>query len=264
VLCARGFEARSFVAMRCAEPFSDAAVGQVRAWSPDRVVLLPLYPQFSTTTTHSSIADWHRAAQIAGLNTASTTVCCFPTDEGFVAALAELIHRTFTRRMPDVDYRLLLSAHGLPKRTIAKGDPYRWQVERTAVAIVDRLGMKALDWRVCFQSRVGPLKWIGPSTDAEIRAAGAEGKGVVVAPIAFVSEHAETLVELDMDYSRLAKEAGAVDYLRVPAVGTHAKFIEGLGDLVVKALDAKSAALCGSPPVCADEFRFCGCRENGP
>ncbi len=123
-----------------------------------------------------------------------------------------------------MNYRLLLSAHGLPKRTIAKGDPYQWQVERSAAAIVDALGIEDLDWTVCYQSRVGPLEWIGPATDAEIRRAGADGKGVIVAPIAFVSEHSETLVELDIDYAHLAKARRCADYLRVPAVGTHPRF----------------------------------------
>jgi ferrochelatase len=261
VLAARGFEARSFVAMRCAEPFSSDVARAVKAWGAERIVLVPLYPQFSTTTTGSSIADWLGAATKAGLNGAPAIVCCFPTDVGFVGAHAELIHQTLTRRRLDVDYRLLLSAHGLPKRTIAKGDPYRWQVEQTAAAIVDRLGIKDLDWQICFQSRVGPLEWIGPSTDNEIRRAGAQGRGVIVVPIAFVSEHSETLVELDLDYAKLAKESGVPDYLRVPALGTHAKFIKGLGDIVVRALE-KGGVVCGSDRACPDAFRFCGQREG--
>jgi ferrochelatase len=261
VLRARGFEARSFVAMRCAEPFSSSVARAVKAWGAGRVVLVPLYPQFSTTTTRSSIADWLGAARKAGLNDAPAIVCCFPAGLGFVEAHADLIHQTLTRRRPDVDYRLLLSAHGLPKRTIAKGDPYRWQVEQTAAAIVDRLGTKDLDWQICFQSRVGPLEWIGPSTDNEIRRAGAQSRGVIVVPIAFVSEHSETLVELDMDYAKLAKESGVPDYLRVPALGTHAKFIEGLGDIVVRALE-RGGVVCGSDCGCPDAFRFCGQREG--
>jgi ferrochelatase len=158
-----------------------------------------------------------------------------------------------------VDYRLLLSAHGLPKHTIGKGDPYRWQVERTAAALVERLGIKGLDWQTCFQSRVGPLKWIEPFTDAEIQRAGAEGKGVVVVPIAFVSEHSETLVELDMDYARLAGEAGVPDYLRVPSVGTHPKFIEGLVNLVGRAAESDSDVLCGGA-VCPAAYKYCGSR----
>src|SRR5690242_16691154 len=99
-----------------------------------------------------------------------------------------------TARKPGVDSGVVLSAHGLTTRTISKGDPYEWQVEKTARAIVDALGIPHLDWAVCYQSRGGPLEWIGPPTDAEIRRAGVEGKGVIIAPIAFVSEHSETLV----------------------------------------------------------------------
>ena len=261
-LANRGFEARTFVAMRCAEPFSDGAARAIRDWGPERIVLLPLYPQFSTTTTSSSVTDWIRAANEAGLASPTTRVCCFPEESGFVAALAELTHQTLTRARQDVDYRLLLSAHGLPKRTIGKGDPYRWQVERTAAALVERLGIKGLDWQTCFQSRVGPLKWIEPFTDAEIQRAGAEGKGVVVVPIAFVSEHSETLVELDMDYARLAGEAGVPDYLRVPSVGTHPKFIEGLADLVGRAAKSDSIVLCGGA-VCPVAYKYCGSRGKG-
>ncbi len=157
-----------------------------------------------------------------------------------------------------MDYRLLLSAHGLPKRVIDKGDPYRWQVEKTAAAIVDRLGIADLDWNVCYQSRVGPLEWIGPATDAEIRRAGAERKGVIVAPIAFVSEHSETLVELDMEYGKLARESGVVDYLRVPTVSTRPEFIATLADLVERAIASNSVVTCGEGRICPRELSRCG------
>jgi ferrochelatase len=157
-----------------------------------------------------------------------------------------------------VDYRLLLSAHGLPKRTVSKGDPYQWQVEKTAETIVDRLGIPGLDWQLCYQSRVGPLEWIGPGTDAEIRRAGREGKGLVIAPIAFVSEHSETLVELDIEYANLARRCGVPDYLRVPAVGTAALFITGLADLVVQAIRSKSVVTCGAGRICPTRLVQCG------
>jgi ferrochelatase len=118
---------------------------------------------------------------------------------------------------------------------VAAGDPYQWQVERTAAAIVEALGGAPagnFDWLVCYQSRVGPLEWIGPYTDAEIERAGREGVPIVVAPIAFVSEHSETLVELDIEYRRLAEQVGVPMYVRVPTVGTSQAFIEGLADLV--------------------------------
>ena len=257
VLATRGIEARSFIAMRCWKPFSDEAAQAIKSWGADSIVLLPLYPQFSTTTTGSSLADWERAARAVGLSAPTSTVCCYPDEEGFIAAEAELIHDTLTRAKSGVDYRLLLSAHGLPKRIIAKGDPYQWQVGRTAATLVDRLGIKDLDWRICYQSRVGPLDWIGPATDSEVRRAGAEGKGIVVAPIAFVSEHSETLVELDMDYAELARASGVPDYLRVPAVGVHPLFIAALADMVSGA-QTGMASNAGTR-LCPDKFGKCAC-----
>lgn len=237
-LSGAGHEARCFVSMRCWIPFSDDAAVRVKAWNPDKIVLLPLYPQFSTTTTKSSLDDWGRAARKIGLPQDTTRICCYPGDEGFIEAEVKLVVEALAKRKIGVDYRLLLSAHGLPKRTISAGDPYQWQVEKTANAIVERLGISNFDWSVCYQSRVGPLEWIGPATDAEIRRAGANGKGVIIAPIAFVSEHSETLVELDIEYAHLANGAGVPDYIRVPTVGTQEKFIESLARLVTEAAHA--------------------------
>jgi ferrochelatase len=244
--------------MRAWKPFSAEAARAVKAWNPERIVLLPLYPQFSTTTSASSLDDWYETAKYEGLSTPQSRICCYPWDAGFVDAVAKRIGEAFAKKKPGVDYRLLLSAHGLPKRMIAKGDPYRWQVEKTAAAIVDRLGIKNLDWSVCYQSRVGPLEWIGPATDAEIRRAGRDGKGAVVAPIAFVSEHSETLVELDMDYAKLARESGVTDYLRVPTVGTHPDFIAGLARLVLRAATGESPATCGAGRICPSDRSACG------
>jgi ferrochelatase len=257
-LQANGFDARAFVAMRCWRPFSDDVAKAVKAWAPERIVLLPLYPQHSTTTAQSSLREWNRAAQAASLSAPTNRVCCYPWDSGFVGAAAALIREAFARTRADVAYRLLLSAHGLPRRTVAKGDPYRWQVEQTAEAIVAELGIAGLDWTVCYQSRVGPLKWIGPATDAEIRRAGADKKGVVVVPIAFVSEHSETLVELDIEYGHLAREAGVPDYIRVPTVGHHAAFIEGLGRLVSAAALGQTPVTCGEGRICPRTFAYCG------
>ena len=239
-LASRGRNIRIFVAMRCWRPLIAQAITEVRSWSPEKIVLVPLYPQYSTTTTASSFAEWDRLARTNGLSERTIRVCCYPRAEGFIAAMTELIHDVLTRRRPAVDYRLLFSAHGLPERTIAAGDPYRWQVEQTAQALVQRLGIKAPDWRLTFQSRVGPLTWIGPATDQEIRIAGREAKGVIVAPIAFVSEHSETLVELDMEYASLARQSGVPDYLRVPTVSAHPRFISALADLVEQALERDS------------------------
>jgi ferrochelatase len=256
VLAAQGHEARAFIAMRYWKPFSDEAARDVQAWNPDRIVLLPLYPQFSTTTTDSSLKDWSQAAKSKGLTQPTSQICCYPTDGGFIAAQASLISAAMGKRRRGVDYRLLLSAHGLPKSIVDAGDPYQWQVEKTAAAIVERLEV-SVDWAVGYQSRVGRLEWIGPSTDAEIHRAGAEGKGLIVAPIAFVSEHSETLVELDIEYGHLARKSGVMDYIRVPAVGTQPSFIEGLARLVLGAAQSGGTVNGCGARICPAQLTRC-------
>jgi len=254
-LAARGIAAKSFIAMRYWHPFAAETARAVAALAPERVVLLPLYPQYSTTTTASSLAEWRKAA--AGLNAETRAVCCYPAERGFVAALAALIRPHLQRREGQAP-RLLFSAHGLPKKVIARGDPYQWQVERTAAAVAASLGAAASDWVVCYQSRVGPLEWIGPATDAEIRRAGRDGVPLVVAPIAFVSEHSETLVELDIEYRHLAEQAGVPSYVRVPTVSAHAAFIGGLAAQVEAALIRPAAiAPDGGTRLCPAEFGRC-------
>jgi protoporphyrin/coproporphyrin ferrochelatase len=244
---ALGDQHRCFVAMRYWHPTSSEAACAVAEWGPDEIVSLPLYPQFSTTTTASSLADWRRAAVQQGLNRPSRSVCCYPAESGFVDAVAELIRPELAAasnhgKAP----RLLLTAHGLPKRIVQAGDPYPSQVEMTARAVVEKLAQPGLDWQVCYQSRVGPLEWIGPATDAEIRRAGSEGVPLVVAPISFVSEHSETLVELDIDYRHLAESSGVPAYHRVATVGTATGFIAALADLVRGAGSTSGLAACSA------------------
>jgi len=258
-----GLEAKAFIAMRCWHPFSDGAALGVKAFAPDCIVLLPLYPQFSTTTTASSLKDWDRAARKAGLNIPTARICCYPDEPGFIAAMAAHIRKTAQDLQPGLNYRLLLSAHGLPKRTIARGDPYQWQVEKSAAAIFAALDMPQLESVVCYQSRVGPLEWIGPATDAEIRRAGADDKGVIVAPIAFVSEHSETLVELDIEYARLAHEAGVKDYRRAPTAGAEPAFIGGLANLVRQAIARGTNTISSAQGrICPEKFCRCAMEKN--
>ena len=256
-LTAPGIEARAFVAMRCWHPFSDGTALAVKKFNPDHIVALPLYPQYSTTTSGSSLKDWDRAAKKAGLAQPLSRVCCYPDEPGFIAAAAAKIRATMADLKPGLSYRLLLSAHGLPKKVVAAGDPYQWQVERTAKALVAALDIPELDWTICYQSRVGPLKWLEPATDAQIRKAGAQGKGVIVAPIAFVSEHSETLVELDIEYGKLAREAGVPDYRRAATVGADPAFIAGLTGLVRRAMDSTGTINSGDGRLCPKEFCRC-------
>ena len=223
-------EWRGYVCMRYWHPMTERVVQSVKRFAPDRIVLLPLYPQFSTTTTASSFAAWKKAA---GFATPTVEIESYPTEPGFIRASLELVKQGLAEAGAGPK-RVLFSAHGLPEKVIKRGDPYQHQVEQTAKAIAEALGLT--DWSVCYQSRVGPLKWIGPSTEHEIRRAGADKAKIVLYPLSFVSEHSETLVELDIDYRQLASEAGVPAYIRVPTVGTHPLFIRGLARLVRDAL----------------------------
>jgi protoporphyrin/coproporphyrin ferrochelatase len=236
---------RCFVAMRYWHPMSAETAREVAEWGPDKIVCLPLYPQFSTTTTASSLAAWRVVAAHCGVDRPIDAICCYPCEQGFVEALAGLIGPVLDlassyERPP----RLLLTAHGLPERIVRAGDPYRDQVELTAAAVIAALDRPGVDWRVCYQSRVGPLKWIGPATDEEIRRAGRDGVPLVVAPISFVSEHSETLVELDLDYRHLAEAVGVPAYHRVPTVGVEPSFIQALAALVRRTRTSNRVGLC--------------------
>ena len=246
------------VAMRYWHPMSDAAAQRVAAFGPDRIVLLPLYPQFSTTTVASSLAAWRSAAGAAGLVASTHAVCCYPRADGLIEAHAALIEPLLAAAAEAGRPRILFSAHGLPKRVVARGDPYQWQVEETARRIVTRLGRDDLDWTVCYQSKVGPLAWLEPSTVDELDRAGRDRVPVVVVPIAFVSEHSETLVELDVTYRAHAERAGVPAYHRVPALGTHPAFIAALAALVRGALGGEAHLGSGEGGrICAAAHRGC-------
>jgi ferrochelatase len=232
-------QVRVEIVMRYWHPFSDKVAAELAEWEPDRVVLLPLYPQFSTTTSASSLADWKRAAAKAGLTADTREILSYPRDTGWVMAQADLLRTALGEIGEAAKFRILFSAHGLPKKIVEAGDPYPKQVEAGAKAIIASLGRSDLDWRICYQSRVGPLEWIGPSTESEIRRAGNDGKGLVVVPIAFVSEHSETLVELDIEYAELAHRNKVPFYKRVATVGNHPLFIAGLTRMIGKALQGE-------------------------
>ena len=242
---------RVFVSMRYWHPRAHETIAHVKDWGADEIVLLPLYPQYSTTTTQSSMLEWTKEAHKQGLEARRHVVCCYPEEHGFLRAHAEGIEERlsglFARGIGMEDLTILFSAHGLPERVIRSGDPYQQQVERTCAGVMRELrmpqGSVRADWRVCYQSRVGPMAWIGPSIDEALAQAGAQGRGVVIVPIAFVSEHSETLVELDVEYRAFAGKVGVKFYERVPALGVRDSFITALGDLVVRSL-ASPSPLC--------------------
>jgi protoporphyrin/coproporphyrin ferrochelatase len=250
---------KCFIAMRYWHPMTAETVAAVRDWQPDEVLLLPLYPQWSTTTTGSSFKLWFEMARAFGLSAPTKQICCYPQDNGFVTAYADLIRNRYDLAAGHGAPRVLFSAHGLPKKIVSGGDPYQWQCERSAEAIVAKLAIDGLDWVNCYQSRVGPMEWIGPSTDDEIRRAGKDGVPVVVVPMAFVSEHSETLVELGIEYRHLAAEVGVPYYDPVPTVSTSPAFIDGLAALARSLrLSPKTCRSGRGGRICPAQFGGCG------
>ena len=232
------FDAKCFIAMRYWHPLTEETVASVRDWKPDAVVLLPLYPQYSTTTTGSSLTAWREAAARLGLVAETTAICCYPADAAYVAAIATLLRQAWqasrAQLAPGVGLRVLFSAHGLPEAIVRSGDPYQWQIEQTVAQVLMDWG-EAPDWVICYQSRATPQRWIEPSTEAEIERAAHDGAAVLVVPIAFVSDHSETLVELDIDYRRLAERLGVPGYFRAAVPNADSAFIAALAGLVRRA-----------------------------
>lgn len=230
--CDQAGEVKVFVAMRYWHPRAKDVVAEVKSWAPDEVILLPLYPQYSTTTSGSSIDEWKREATAQKLIVATRSVCCYPVLPGFIEAERALLKETLDSCPDDKPVRVLFSAHGLPQSIVDGGDPYQSQIEHSVAAIVEALGQPDLEYRICYQSRVTRRAWLGPMTEDEIVEAGRDGVGIVIVPVAFVSEHSETLVELDIEYRELAEKAGVPFFKRVPTPGIHKAFIEGLRDIV--------------------------------
>lgn len=232
--------AKCFIAMRYWHPFSDAAVRAVQAWQPDHILLLPLYPQYSTTTTGSSLTAWREAAARAGLAVSTTGLCCYFADDRYVQSISGRLRNEYAaarvKLPPGVNLRVLFSAHGLPETIIRRGDPYQFQIEQTAQAVMRAWGAPDIDWTICYQSRATPQKWLDPSTEVEIERAAHDRVAVLVVPIAFVSEHSETLVELDVEYRELAQRLGVAGYFRLPTPTADPDFIAALAHLVQAAL----------------------------
>lgn len=226
-----GSDYKTFIAMRYWHPMTEEAISDLMSWKPDRIVLLPLYPQYSTTTTGSSFTLWKKLAVQQNISIHTDEICCFPDHSGLITAIADLTATALGAVPSSLKARVLFSAHGLPEKIVARGDPYPDQVGRTAAAVAGALGLAATDWILCYQSRVGPLKWIGPSIDDELERAAQDGVATVVVPIAFVSEHSETLVELDIEYRHRAEALGIPFYVRAPTAGCHPAFIAALADL---------------------------------
>jgi len=232
-------DAKCFVAMRFWHPFSTETARAAKEFAPDRVLLLPLYPQYSTASTGSSLTAWRESAATVGLVAPTTSLCCYHADPAYVTAIAERVRAAYAEALAKLDgatpLRVLFSAHGLPQAIVAAGDPYQYQIGRTVAAVLRAWG-EPVDSSICYQSRATPRPWLTPSTETEIERAAHDGVAVLVVPIAFVSEHSETLVELDVEYRALADRLGVPGYFRVPAQNDDPAFIAALAGLARRAL----------------------------
>ena len=248
---------KCFVVMRCWHPRAENVIKEVINFNPEEVILMPLYPQYSAATSGSSIREWNEICKKNSFEVKTSTICCYPTDQNFVQAHKDEIMKKIANLN---SFKLIFSAHGLPEKNIKKGDPYQWQVEQSVEKIVNSLNIKDLDWILSYQSRVGPLKWIGPSTEDIIVENSKLGKHIVLVPIAFVSEHSETLVELDIEYKELADKNGCKNYSRVPALGTNENYIKAMSNLIINKQDYNFNGKLFPPKVkCPNQFKKCPC-----
>ena len=234
--------ARVFIGMRYWHPITDEAIDQVVQAGIRRVVLLPLYPHFSKTTTGSSVNEWHRILARRGIATLQTDVieeyCEHPL---YIRALVRNINIAL-RRVPGAhrgNVTLVFSAHGTPVKLVKAGDPYQQQIVRTYNAVLAE-GNWGLPHRLCYQSKVGPERWLEPSLDDTIRQLAAEkATHVIVIPIAFVSDHSETLWEINIEAKEEAKHLGIRYYDMSPALNTNPLYIEALTSLVLQKVNGK-------------------------
>ena len=246
---------KCFVVMRCWHPRASNVIKKVKEYNPEEIILLPLYPQYSAATSGSSINEWKDLCKKENYNVKTKTICCYPTENNFITSHISLIKKTL-KTLENNNFKLIFSAHGLPESKIEKGDPYQWHVEETVKEIMLKLKNGNLDYVISYQSRVGPMKWIGPSTDVEIVKYSKEKKGIIIVPVAFVSEHSETLVELDIEYKKLAEKNGCSFYKRVPALGIEENFIKGLAELVLR---KNTRGNFVSSVMCPNKYVKCPC-----
>ncbi|MCH8328506.1 MAG: ferrochelatase, partial [Candidatus Marinimicrobia bacterium] len=216
------------LAMRYSPPTIEAVQAELLRPPADweQVIVLPLFPQFSVATTGSCHQEWQRN-MAPGMGT--ILIGGFHNHPAYIAAVTGTVKQALRKKPGGEACHILFSAHGLPESYIRKGDPYQAHIEETVRAVMEELPN---DHSLAYQSKVGPVKWIGPAMEDAIAALGAAGqRRLVVVPIAFVSEHVETLHELDILMAGYAADAGITDYRRAPTVGTDRQFIAALADI---------------------------------
>lgn len=233
-LTAQGLDAHCFVAMRYWHPFTYEAVEQLHAAQCDEVVLLPLYPQYSSTTTGSSLNEWQRHFR---RDIPVHTVDCFYRHPIYLDAMVEKVNEALSRFSFPERAAIVFSAHGVPVSVIAKGDPYQAQIEETVRLLMQCGGWMNRHW-LCYQSKVGASKWLQPSLHQTLRdLAASKVREICIAPVAFVSDHVETLGEIDHEAREEAQRLGFTQFVMSAGLNDSPKFISALGQLVIQALD---------------------------
>jgi protoporphyrin/coproporphyrin ferrochelatase len=236
------FDARVVVAMRYWHPFTAEAIHALAAHAPQHVVLLPLYPQYSGTTTGSSLNEWNRRFVPNGWNPRVEAIQEFHEHDAYIEVLAKAIDESLSAFENPSDVDMVFSAHSVPIAAIAAGDPYQRQIERTVELAWNR-GRWPGRRHLCYQSKVGASKWLQPTMHAVIKQLAAEGRRhLLVIPISFVSDHVETLHEIDIEHRALAASLGIDDYRMMPGLNDSPGFIAVLAGLVRNCLEPRYAA----------------------
>lgn len=246
----QNIDATTYVAMRYWHPFTESAVADIKADAIEEVVVLPLYPQFSISTSGSSFRELQRLRQ-ADPQFSQLPIRCISSwydHPGYIQAMVGLITQSMAKADDPAKAHVFFSAHGVPQSYVDEaGDPYQREIEACTRLIMAELHRQlgfSNAYTLAYQSRVGPVEWLKPYTEDALRELGENGvKDLVVVPISFVSEHIETLEEIDLEYAEIAHEAGIANFLRVPALNTDSTFIHGLADLVSQALEGPEVNL---------------------
>ncbi len=236
-----GLDAQVYIAMRYWRPFTDDALDAIERDGIDRVILLPLYPQYSKATTLSSMKVWESQVKSRELKFSYTLIESYFDFPPYVDALVERIDQC-VERFPEerrAGANILFTAHGTPMKLVRQGDPYSHHILKTVEAIMERGGYEQPN-HLCYQSKVGPLKWLEPSTPDTIKRLAGEGvKDMLLVPVAFASDHLETLFELGIEYRHVAMEAGVEQYEITEGLNDSAKFIDALAQLVVRVVNGE-------------------------
>jgi protoporphyrin/coproporphyrin ferrochelatase len=241
-----GQEANIYVGMRYWHPYTEEAIAQLTQDNIERLVILPLYPQFSISTSGSSFRLleklWQEDPKLQRIE--YTVIPSWYKQPGYLQAMAELVAQELDQFANPDEVHIFFSAHGVPKSYVEEaGDPYQQEIEECTALIMQTLNRPNVH-TLAYQSRVGPVEWLQPYTEDALKELGAQGvKDLVVVPISFVSEHIETLQEIDIEYREVAEESGIHNFRRVPAPNTHPVFINALADLVIDALKNPSFKL---------------------